>query len=349
MASTQLSICIATLNRAAFIGATLESIITQAADEMEIVIVDGASTDNTKEIVEHYQQQFPRLRYFRLDVKGGVDQDYCRAVELAQGEYCWLFTDDDILKPGAIQAVLAAIRQNYGLIIVNAEVKNANLSKILINSRLIFSTNQVYRPTDQEHLFVEVADYLSFIGCVVIKRQLWNAREKEKYFGTVFVHVGVIFQSPLPEDTLVIAEPLISIRYGNALWTPRSFEISLFKWPNLIWSFRDYPESAKLRVVPRELWRKPKTLLVFRARGTYSLQEYHNWLEPRLSSQLSRMVAKAIALFPGCVLNMLLFIYFCIFYSQPGARFVDLQNSRFYYRHCLRRLSSRITRGNQKS
>lgn len=63
MSSTQLSICIATLNRAAFIGQTLDSIIRQATDEMEIVIVDGASSDNTKEIVEHYQRQFPRLRY----------------------------------------------------------------------------------------------------------------------------------------------------------------------------------------------------------------------------------------------------------------------------------------------
>ena len=320
----------------------------QATDEVEIVIVDGASTDNTKEIVEYYQQQFPRLRYFCLNVKGGVDQDYCRAVDLAQGKYCWLFTDDDILKPGAIQAVLAKTQHSYGLIIVNAEVKNANLSKVLIHRRLKFSTNQVYRPADQEHLFVEVADYLSFIGCVVIKRQLWNAREKERYFGTVFVHVGVIFQSPLPEDTLVIAEPLISIRYGNALWAPRSFEISLFKWANLIWSFPDYPDSGKLRVTPRELWRKPKTLLVFRARGSYSLQEYHNWLEPRLSSQLCRMVAKTIALFPGCVLNMLLFIYFSIFYSQPGARLVDLQNSRFYYRHFLRELLSRVPGRSQK-
>ena len=349
MVSPQLSICIATVNRAAFIGKTLESIITQATDEVEIVIVDGASTDNTEEIVEHYRQQFPRLRYFRLDVKGGVDRDYCRAVDLAQGEYCWLFTDDDILKPGAIQAVLAAIRQSYGLIIINAEVRNADLSEVLADTRLKLSTNQVYRPVDCQRLFIDIADYLSFIGCVVIKRQLWNAREKERYFGTVFVHVGVIFQSPLPEDAIVIAEPLISIRYGNALWTPRSFEISLFKWSNLIWSFPDYPESAKLRVVPRELWRKPKTLLVFRARGNYSLQEYHNWLEPRLSSRLSRMVAKAIALFPGCVLNILLFIYFSIFYSQPGARLVDLQNSHFYYRHCLRELLSRVPRSSQKS
>ena len=58
----------------------------------------------------------------------------------------------------------------------------------------------------------DVGDYLSFIGCVIIKKTVWEARNKEEYYGSFFVHVGVIFQSTPAEDTLVIAEPLISIR-----------------------------------------------------------------------------------------------------------------------------------------
>ena len=80
----RLSICIATLNRGAFIGETLESIIRQATDEVEIVVVDGASTDNTEEVVRGFQQRWPRLNYLRLPEKGGVDRDYDRAVALAE-------------------------------------------------------------------------------------------------------------------------------------------------------------------------------------------------------------------------------------------------------------------------
>src|SRR3989442_15786016 len=69
----KLSICIATLNRAAFIGQTLESIIGQATDEVEIVVADGASSDNTEEVVRSYQRRFPRLNYLRLEARGGVD------------------------------------------------------------------------------------------------------------------------------------------------------------------------------------------------------------------------------------------------------------------------------------
>ena len=49
-----LSICIATYNRANFIGETLDSIILQLTEDVEVVIVDGASTDNTREVVESY-------------------------------------------------------------------------------------------------------------------------------------------------------------------------------------------------------------------------------------------------------------------------------------------------------
>jgi hypothetical protein len=234
---------------------------------------------------------------------------------------------------------------------MNAEVRNADLSEVLAGTRLRFSTSRVYRPIDCQRLFTDVTEYMSFIGCVVIKRQLWNGREKNKYVGTVFVHVGVIFQSPLPENVFVIAEPLISIRYGNAQWTPRSFEISLFKWPSLIWSFPDYPESAKSEVCPREPWRSVKALLMYRARGAFSLREYDVWLKPRLSHPWSRLVARTIAQLPGCPLNLLLIIYFAIhvLHPQRGIRLVDLTNSDFYYRHCLRRLSLRATGGNQRS
>src|SRR5712675_926545 len=78
-----LSICIATYNRAAFIGATLDSIIVQATEQVEIVVLDGGSTDNTEEVVRRYRQDFSRLRYFRQKTKMGIDRDFPKAVQLA--------------------------------------------------------------------------------------------------------------------------------------------------------------------------------------------------------------------------------------------------------------------------
>lgn len=336
----RLSICIATLNRGALIGETLESMISQATDEVEIVIVDGASSDNTEQVVQEIRQRFPSLRYFRQEKNMGVDRDFNRAVELASGEYCWLFPDDDLLKPGAIQTILSESCRGYEAIIINAEVRNSDFSSLIEERRLRITKNRVYGPDQAECFFADTASYLSFIGGVVIKRDSWLAREKERYFGSLFVHVGVIFQQPFPGDILVIAEPLISIRYGNAMWTSRSFEIWMFKWPDLIWSFEDFSESAKYRVLHllRNPWTHPVALMEFRAINAYSLNEYRKWIKPRMKSFWKQLLAGMIAVTPGCLVNFLVISIIKVRKWDNPLLVADAENSPFHYRSCIKRL-----------
>lgn len=336
MTAPHLSICIATLNRAAFLDTMLDSIISQATDEIEIVIVDGASTDGTSQVVPGYREKFPRINYLRLPAKGGVDQDYNRAVELAQGVYCWLMSDDDKLKPGAIQAVLDATRQGYDLIIVNGETRTFDLTETLVPRHLALATNQFYSPGDQEQFFVQAANYLTYIGCVVIKHSLWMERERDKYFGTGFVHVGVIFQASLLNGVFVLAEPWIILRHGNASWIKGHFEIWNFKWPHVIWSF-DFSDDVKQQIVLREPWRNKKGLLASRAKGAYSLQDYERLLAPRLTVCTDRWLSRIIALTPGWIANVIVLTYFSIFYSRERQALADFKTSRFYLLNWVRR------------
>ncbi len=305
-------------------------------------MVDGGSTDNTEEVVRSFQKDHPGIRYFRLGRNNGIDQDFAEAVRLAQGEYCWLFSDDDLFRPDAIDTVLRVIRDHYALIIANAEVCNRDFTKVLERARLPLIADKIYKPGETAQVLADCGRYLSFIGCVIIRNDLWRSREKERYFGSYFIHVGVIFQEPLPGDTLVIAKPLISIRYGNAMWLARYFEIWMFKWPNLIWSFRDYPDAAKARVCPREPWRNLARLMIHRAKGTYTIARYAEWLEPRLRSRWTRVLSKAIAYCPGRIANLFGFIYYSVF-SRNSARLLvlsDMINSPFY---CLKSRGGRTS------
>lgn len=331
----KLSICIATLNRAALIGQTLDSIVSQLTEQVEIVIVDGASTDNTEEVILSYRQRYANVRYTRLAEKGGVDQDYSRAVELATGEYCWLFSDDDIIKPGAIATVLGVLQTSPGLVIVNAEIQNSDLTQILKPSCLELTENITYALHQAGRLFQDAGNYLSFIGCVVVRRSLWGARNKKSYYGTLFVHMGVIFQEPIAEGAIVLVEPMIVIRYGNAMWTDKGFEVSLFKWPELIWSFSGVADAAKAQVCEREPWRNRARLMLYRARGLYSAREYEKFLKDRMTSPFGRLFTFAIAWLPPTFLNLL----FCLYFYTLGARrpnarltLVDLENSKFYWK-----------------
>jgi hypothetical protein len=161
-----------------------------------------------------------------------------------------------------------------------------------------------YGPGESDAFFEEVAPYLKFIGAVVIRREAWLARERATYFGTLFVHVGVIFQSPALAGVRVIADPLIVIRYGNAMWTSRGFEIWMFKWPQLVWSFEGYTDASKALVSAREPWRQLPKLGAHRGLGAYSLAEYRRLLAP-LGTFWSRLLPRLVASIPAAVANAL--------------------------------------------
>jgi abequosyltransferase len=307
-ARPRLSICIATYQRGAFIGETLDSILRQLTAEVEVVVVDGASSDDTPNVVAKAVSRHPGLRYHRESRNSGVDADYDKAVGYATGDYCWLMTDDDVLAPGAVRVVLDAIESGPDLVVANAEVWNVDFSRKLEASRLAITADTEYDGTRKEQFFVKTASYLSFIGSVVIKREQWLARDRVSYYGTLFVHVGVIFQKPSLGNVKIIAKPLIMIRNGNAMWTPRGFEIWSFKWPRVLWSFADLPESAKRAVCPEEPWRRFRFLLFHRALGSYSLAEFETFLADKPLS-LQRVMTYLAALCPGALANFLVVLH----------------------------------------
>ena len=219
------------------------------------------------------------------------------------------------------------------------------MSRVLEPRRLRLPENRVFTPAQWDDFFAQTASYLSFIGCVVIKRALWLERDKETYYGSLFIHVGVIFQRPMPDGVLVLAEPMISIRYGNAQWLPQQFEIWMFKWPALLWFFDGISTDAKRAVTAPRRWREIDRLVFYRAQGTYTLAEYRNWIRPRAESLWERFLGMSVACMPSVLANTLAVIGRRALKGRsipgkpaPDMVLLDLKNSRHYLGNWLVRL-----------
>lgn len=154
----KLSLCISTFNRASFIGATLESILAQLESNCEVVVVDGASSDNTEEVVMGYARRFGNVRYIKRPTNQGIDRDYDYAVQVARGEYCWMKSDDDLLKPGAIARVLEALRGDMCAVIVNMELRDFSLKKVIRRRWIKVESDRRYLRGETDRLFLEL-DY----------------------------------------------------------------------------------------------------------------------------------------------------------------------------------------------
>jgi abequosyltransferase len=107
-----LSICIPTYNFGKFIGITLDSITQNLREGVEVVILDGGSTDDTGRVVAQRQHDYPQIKYHRQEFRGGIDRDIAKVVSLSSGKYCWLFSADDIMKPGVVSKVLDGLQSN---------------------------------------------------------------------------------------------------------------------------------------------------------------------------------------------------------------------------------------------
>ena len=324
-----LSICIATLNRAHFITQMLDSILDQITPDCEIVVLDCASTDGTEIAVRAYAERFNSVRYIRQDSNNGIDRDYDRVVTLAAGTYCWLMSDDDTIKPGALKCVLEALTRDYSVVLVNAEVCTNDMTEIIKRRWANVDGRRVYVPTEADLLFRHAGHLLEYIGCVVIKRDMWLVREKERYYGSLMIHIGIIFQSRLPGPALLIGDPLVRYRGGNTnTYLNDLFELAMVRMPRLVDSLA-LAEETKRNFCIMEPWKRPMALLFYRALGVYSVAEYARWIEPRLSRKWQSLLPYLIAIAPGVAVNTLYVLCYAIAHRGRFSHFPRLIASRF--------------------
>ena len=119
----RLSLCISTYNRAGWVGLNLKNIFAQLPEprgDLEVLVVDNTSTDNTPEVVKPYLNR-PDFRYVRNARNVGMLGNLAVTAQRARGEYVWILGDDDLTRPGAIDRVLDVIRRHpgIGLVYVN--------------------------------------------------------------------------------------------------------------------------------------------------------------------------------------------------------------------------------------
>lgn len=196
----RLSICIPTFNFGSFIGETLESLLPQAIEGVEVVVLDGGSTDNTSEVVRPFEQRFPALRYHRRDERGGIDRDLARTVDLARGEYVWLFCSDDIMKPGAIQRMLENVRSGHdvyicGFTLCTLDMRPLRDAPIMKGaSEVEFDLGGAFGRQRYFEQAQTTPAFFSFAGSLIFRKPVWDSTSLDEAFvGSCWAHAARFF------------------------------------------------------------------------------------------------------------------------------------------------------------
>ena len=197
----RLSICIPVYNCADYLPEALNSILGQTKKEIEVIVFDGGSTDNTQELMEGYLSTWPNLRYERAEQRGGIDLDMAKCVDFASGEYCWLFSGDDVMRPGSIDAIF--IWLDLGLDVYISKHTLCDKALHIFHEHPVMMVDVVQTAdlgvvNERTQWFgtaMTTEAFFSFMSSLIVRTQKWQSIPLPPLFiGSCWGHVARLFE-----------------------------------------------------------------------------------------------------------------------------------------------------------
>lgn len=197
----RISICIPQYNRIELLLTSLRIIEQQTYDDIEIVISDDCSTDNTREEIEKLQRDYKYpVRYFRFETNQGYDRNYRKSIELATGEYCFVIGNDDTLHGNDSIAWLVDFleQNNYPDIGFCNYIEDGNNNVIV--ERALESKVQ----GSGIECAIQHANSFSFVGGLIYKKETFQKFNRGDHDGSIYAQMYI---------------SLLMIAQGSALFT----------------------------------------------------------------------------------------------------------------------------------
>jgi len=107
----KVSVCIPAYNYAHFLKDAVDSVLAQTYRDLEVLIIDNCSTDNTKDVAISYAAVDSRITYLCNESNIGPVGNLNRCLELAQGEYVKILCADDLLLPTCLERMVKTLDQ----------------------------------------------------------------------------------------------------------------------------------------------------------------------------------------------------------------------------------------------
>lgn len=146
----KVSICVVCYNQSEFLEECLLSIIQQDYENIEIIICDDGSTDNSREVLTKLKVRFPQLILHLNQTNLGITNNSNIGLRYCTGDYLCFIGGDDVMLPGKIstQVTFMEVNKEYNICYHDIELFEA-LSKKSIN---LTSNRQKIREGDARTL-----------------------------------------------------------------------------------------------------------------------------------------------------------------------------------------------------
>lgn len=102
------SVIIPNYNHASFLSKRIESVLNQTYPNLEVIILDDASTDNSWDIIKYYQRSDARVSVVKNNLNSGSPfKQWQKGIELANGNYIWIAESDDYCETDFLESLIS--------------------------------------------------------------------------------------------------------------------------------------------------------------------------------------------------------------------------------------------------
>ncbi len=252
------SVIIPTYNRPELLRLTLESVHNQTFSDLEVLVVDDGTPNSENEVL---CQEFPKVRYFKIENSGGPSKPRNLGIQNSSGKYLAFVDDDDLWLPHKLETQVKILEENLEYGLVHSPCK-------VIDYQGLETGVIIGRPgtPDVKHGDVKlrmIGNWTLMMSSVLIRKKIAS---QVGYFNTKMPQAG--------EDA--------------EYWSRCSFYTKFYYLDEPLAFYREHQSNSKL--LKNEYVEQPQylkiTLLKARKDGLITKKEYHLLLNNVVRKQL---------------------------------------------------------------
>lgn len=168
----KVSIIMSAYNSGDFIHKAIESVLNQTYKNIELVIVNDGSSDNTENVILQFKDD--RIKYLKLEENEGCGMARNKGIEISTGDYITFLDSDDYYNLDCIEKLVEEVKRNnvdivsQGIIYhqLNGDIKES------IPNKCSFRVTK--KDSSSIKLFADVHKFSYFLSLNLIKRELFD-------------------------------------------------------------------------------------------------------------------------------------------------------------------------------
>ena len=199
----KVSVIVPNYNTEKYIDRCIESLVNQTYKNIEIIIVDDASKDNSIQVIKKYQKKYENILLIELENNKGVSNARNIGIKRATGKYIMFSDSDDWYEVNAVEKLITkAQEENSDFVTANYYI-NKKDQKVKVDTSNYFSKEKIKKE--------EIISYMTLTSCsklitkeLFIKNNIWYPEDVKRCEElTVIPVLAYLAEKPIAIDDVL--------------------------------------------------------------------------------------------------------------------------------------------------